>query len=131
MRPNQPYERRDADGGYGDRPPAAAARQGERQGRAIGDWMVRDERRAERDLEYEYEYADGGYGYARRTDARAAGIRTIGWNRPRPRPRTRGREPRRSETTDPGRRNRGEGTTNGDAPQSPGRKGFDADEDML
>lgn len=130
VRPNQPYERRDADGGYGDRPPAAAARQGERQGRAIGDWMVRDERTSERDLEYEYEYADGGY--ASETNGRARGgdtNRRVESPPPPPADAWARAAPERDDGSGAAK-SRG-GTTNGDAPQSPGRKGFDADEDML
>lgn len=131
VRPNQPYERRDADGGYGDRPPAAAARQGERQGRAIGDWMVRDERTSRRDLEYEYEYADGGY--ASETNGRARGgdtNRRVESPPPPPADAWARAAPERADGSGAKSKSRG-GTTNGDAPQAPGRKGFDADEDML
>ena len=129
VRPNQPYERRDADGGYGDRPPAAAARQdASGGGRAIGDWMVRDERRAERDLEYEYEYADGGYGYATGTNGRARGGDVNNRVESPPPPPADAWARAAPARDDAGAKSR-EGTNRG-APQSP-RKGFDADEDML
>lgn len=133
VRPNQPYERRDADGGYGDRPPAPAARQAERQGRAIGDWMVRDERRSGADLEYEYEYADGGYGYASETNGRGGRGGDTNRRVESPPPPPADAWARAAPERDDGsgaKKSRG-GTDGTNAPQSPGRKGFDADEDML
>jgi len=49
VRPNEPFERKDADGGFGRRP-AAAPTGGEGQGgggaplRAFDDWMVEEQR---------------------------------------------------------------------------------------
>ena len=60
VRPNRPYERRDADGGYGDAPSARPR---------FEDWTEPDPRRKEYEYEYEYETMDAGsggaYGYAR------------------------------------------------------------------
>ena len=129
VRPNQPYERRDADGGYGDRPPQGERRGGSSGGgRSIGDWMVRDERRA--DLEYEYEYADGGYGYASETNGRGDTNRRVESPPPPPADAWARAAPERG---DAGARSISTGGTGGgatEAPPSP-RKGFDADEDML
>ena len=92
--------------------------------------MVRDQRTSERDLEYEYEYADGGY--ASETNGRARGgdtNRRVESPPPPPADAWARAAPERDDGSGAAK-SRG-GTTNGDAPQSPGRKGFDADEDML
>ena len=55
VRPNRPYERRDADGGYGDAPSARPR---------FEDWTEPDPRRKEYEYEYEYETMDAGSGGA-------------------------------------------------------------------
>merc|ERR1719218_164648 len=55
VRPSRPYERRDADGGYGDAPSARPR---------FEDWTEPDPRRREYECEYETMDAGGGYGYA-------------------------------------------------------------------
>lgn len=133
VRPNQPYERRDADGGYGDRPPQGERRGGASGGgRAIGDWMVRDnEQRA--NLEYEYEYADGGYGYASETNGRGTRGDTNRRVESPPPPPADAWARAAPERGDAGARSISTGGTGGGATAAPPsqRKGFDADEDML
>jgi len=137
VRPNQPFERRDADGGYGERPPPQRQRQQQSMeqpggGRAIGDWMVREERR--REMEMEYEYADGGYEQMREMNGRGDTNRRVespppppadAWAKAAP-PRNGSGDSNNNSSKSDGWDSASSGSVSGGA-----RKGFDADEDML
>jgi sporulation protein YlmC with PRC-barrel domain len=137
VRPNQPFERRDADGGYGERPPPQRQRQQQSMeqpggGRAIGDWMVREERR--REMEMEYEYADGGYEPMREMNGRGDTNRRVespppppadAWAKAAP-PRNGSDDSNSTSSKSDGWDSASSGSVSGGA-----RKGFDADEDML
>ena len=104
VRPTQPYERRDVDGGYGDRP-------------GFADWMVRDTR--ERDMETVDSYWEPP---GRRASAAASRPNppSSGAARPAARPSTRRRPPAPPQQQPP---------SPSSSPSS--SRTFDADEDML
>jgi len=113
VRPNEPFERRDADGGYGDRPqPRVPRQQRERDyARPFDEWVVEEQR------QYEYEME----GAIESRERYAAGQKSVA-SPPPPPPEAWGREappPRdaRARWDQAG----GSGTN----------KGFDASEDML
>ena len=59
MRPNEPFERRDADGGYGDRPQQPQQRQRRERdyaddARPFDEWVVEEQ------MQYEYEMEGAG-----------------------------------------------------------------------
>ena len=112
--PNQPYERRDADGGYGDRPPAAAARQGERQGEpSATGWSGTTTRRRISSTSTSTPTA----GYASETNGRARGgdtNRRVESPPPPPADAWARAAPERDDGSGAASRRRG-GTTNGDA----------------
>ena len=107
MRPTQAYERRDVDGGYGDRP-------------GFSDWVVRDDRRQSREYETVDAYWDPPArrerAAARRPPADARDARDV---RASPPPRD-ARPPPRSRRAPPPRSRR-----------APPSGAFDASEDML
>jgi hypothetical protein len=116
VRPNEPFERRDADGGYGDRPQPRQRQQRERDyanyARPFDEWVVEEQR------QYEYEMESAGVESRERY---AAGQKSVAsppppppeaWGRAAPPPRD-----ARARWDQAG----GSGTN----------KGFDASEDML
>lgn len=124
VRPNEAYERRDADGGYGDRPAPAPTRE-QRQTR-FDDWVVEEQRQ----YEYEYEGAGGNR-------AAAAGRRESVSSPPPPPPEAWGRAPAPPPRVDSNPRRGGGGGEGEDDVASRwneaggGGRGFDASEDML
>ena len=101
-------------------------------GRAIGDWMVREERR--REMEMEYEYADGGYEPMREMNGRGDTNRRVespppppadAWAKAAP-PRNGSDDSNNNSSKSDGWDSASSGSVSGGA-----RKGFDADEDML
>ena len=96
MRPTQAYERRDVDGGYGDRP-------------GFSDWVVRDDRRQSREYETVDAYWDPPArrerAAARRPPADARAARDVRASPPprdaRPPPRSRRAPPPRSRRAPP------------------------------
>ena len=108
VRPNEAYERRDADGGYGDRPAPAPIRE-QRQTR-FDEWVVEEQR------QYEYEYENAGENRA------AASPRRESVSSPPPPP------PEAWGRAAPPR----DARASWDAAGGPGAsRGFDASEDML
>lgn len=108
VRPNEVYERRDADGGYGDRPAPAPIRE-QRQTR-FDEWVVEEQR------QYEYEYEGAGENRA------AASPRRESVSSPPPPP------PEAWGRAAPPR----DARASWDAAGGPGAsRGFDASEDML
>ena len=129
VRPNRPYERRDADGGYGDAPSARPR---------FEDWTEPDPRRKEYEYEYEYETMDAGsggaYGYARAGGGGRGGAVS---SPPPPPPEAWGRAPAPPPRVDSNPRRGGGGGEGEDDVASRwneaggGGRGFDASEDML
>ena len=127
VRPSRPYERRDADGGYGDAPSARPR---------FEDWTEPDPRRREYEYEYETMDAGGGYGYARAaagaTGGGGGGRGGAVSSPPPPPPEAWGRAP-------PPRNDASGGGGGGGADDVASRwndaggggRGFDASEDML
>ena len=111
VRPTQPYERRDVDGGYGDRP-------------GFSDWVVRDTRRTER----EFETVDAYWEPPKRRASAAASPPADRFPRGGEPPRGDDRRPRSSPNPSPPPTNRAMRRPN-DLPRSSGT--FDAAEDML
>ena len=113
VRPNAVYERRDADGGYGDRP--AVARQPSRSTRPFDDWVEEDPMQ----YAYEYEYAGDAEGETRGAAAERRSVASPpppppeAWGRAAPPP----RDARARWDAAGGERGMS--------------KGFDASEDML
>ena len=110
VRPTQPYERRDVDGGYGDRP-------------GFSDWVVRDTRRTEREFETVDAYWEPP---TRRASAAAPPPRSFPAGAEPPRGDD--RRPRSSPNPSPPPTTRAMRRPN-DLPRSSGT--FDAAEDML
>ena len=111
VRPTQPYERRDVDGGYGDRP-------------GFSDWVVRDTRRTER----EFETVDAYWEPPTRRASASASPPADRFPRGGEPPRGDDRRPRSSPNPSPPPTTRAMRRPN-DLPRSSGT--FDAAEDML
>ena len=111
VRPTQPYERRDVDGGYGDRP-------------GFNDWVVRDTRRTER----EFETVDAYWEPPTRRASVAASPPAGRFPRGGEPPRGDNRRPRSPTNPSPPPATRAPRRPN-DIPRSSGT--FDAAEDML
>jgi sporulation protein YlmC with PRC-barrel domain len=113
VRPNEPFERRDADGGYGDRPqPRQRQQQRERDyARPFDEWVVEEQRQYEYETEGAIENREG-YAAGRKSVASPPPPPPEAWGRAAPPPRD-----ARARWDQSG----GSGTN----------KGFDASEDML